>query len=102
MLEITVNMADPDPSVSNGTCYFMARNFVLGVFIPCGNVAFGNIHCCQIGDHCLEEGACYNKEYGTTYLAGCTDQSYEDASCPDKKAYRGMTMTTMFASFGIA
>ncbi|EAQ88319.1 predicted protein [Chaetomium globosum CBS 148.51] len=81
-------MADPDPSVSNGTCYFMARNFVLGVFIPCGNVAFGNIHCCQIGDHCLEEGACYNEEYGTTYLAGCTDQSYEDASCPDKKAYR--------------
>ncbi|KAH6631527.1 hypothetical protein F5144DRAFT_648306 [Chaetomium tenue] len=81
-------MVDPDPFVSNGTCYYAARTFMVGVLIPYGNVAFGNIHCCQKGDHCLEEGACYNEEYGTTYLAGCTDLYYEDASCPDKKSYR--------------
>lgn len=96
-------MADPDPSVSNGTCFFMPAVYFLSdrSYIPCGNAAFGNIHCCQAGDHCLEEGACYNEEYGTTYLAGCTDFNYKDVSCPDKKAYWCMAMMTIF-SYGIA
>jgi hypothetical protein len=95
-------MADPDPSVSNGTCFRAANGKKsYGVIIPCGNVALGHIHCCQAGDHCLEENACYNGEFGTTYLAGCTDSTYEDASCPDKKSYMGMTMTTM-PSYGVA
>jgi hypothetical protein len=103
VLGITVKMADPDPSVSNGTCFYAPQRmvFIGGLYLPCGNEAFGNIHCCQAGDHCLEEGACYNEKYGTTYLAGCTDFDYKDASCPDKKSYYGMTITKM-SSHGVA
>ncbi|KAK3292165.1 uncharacterized protein B0H64DRAFT_222871 [Chaetomium fimeti] len=80
-------MVDPDPSVSNGTCFYALGFFSHYKFIPCGNAALGHIHCCQAGDHCLEENACYNDRYGTTYLTGCTDPDYKDASCPDKKSY---------------
>ncbi|KAK4241980.1 hypothetical protein C8A03DRAFT_40685 [Achaetomium macrosporum] len=81
-------MADPDPSVSNGTCFYAAEQVASDNFIPCGNWAFGHYHCCQTGDWCLEDNACYNGEHGTTYLAGCTDIDYKDQSCPDKDAYK--------------
>ncbi|KAK4041407.1 hypothetical protein C8A01DRAFT_45466 [Parachaetomium inaequale] len=80
-------MADPDQSISNGTCFWAPGIESDPRFIPCGNAAFGNIHCCQAGDYCLADGACYNDRWGTTYLAGCTDLFYQDASCPDKQSY---------------
>ncbi|KAL1837730.1 hypothetical protein VTJ49DRAFT_3446 [Mycothermus thermophilus] len=81
-------MPNFDPSISNGTCYRASDDLSADIFIPCGNSAFGHISCCQAGDKCLEHGACYNNHYRTTYLAGCTDPLYKDASCPDKKSYK--------------
>ncbi|AEO67135.1 25532c19-ae96-483e-956b-f0ce22bfc609 [Thermothielavioides terrestris] len=81
-------MADPDQSISNGTCFSAVRQLAADNFIPCGNWVFGNYQCCQAGDYCLDDNACYNPEHGTTYLAGCTDLEYRDASCPDKKSYK--------------
>ncbi|KAL2139719.1 hypothetical protein VTI28DRAFT_4757 [Corynascus sepedonium] len=82
-------MDSPDQSISNGTCFYARGKSSNDRFIPCGNVAFGNIHCCQAGDTCLEDSACYNGRYGTTYLAGCTDIYYEDTSCPNKTSWDG-------------
>jgi hypothetical protein len=95
-------MADPNQSVSNGTCFWAPNIESDPRFIPCGNAAFGDVHCCQAGDYCLADGACYNDRWGTTYLAGCTDVFYEDPSCPDKQSYNGMTMMTMAGRGGIA
>ncbi|KAK3323882.1 hypothetical protein B0T19DRAFT_463754 [Cercophora scortea] len=76
-----------DPiDISNGTCYSEANTELDQSFIPCGNVAFGHIHCCSTGDKCLGDNACWNGQ-GATYLAGCTDSDYLDASCPDKVQY---------------
>ncbi|KAK3399838.1 hypothetical protein B0T20DRAFT_350750 [Sordaria brevicollis] len=74
-----------DPNISNGTCY---RKSASGIkllpsdYIACGNAALGHVGCCQINDKCLGFGTCYNKKYGTTYMAGCTDKEYQDANCP--------------------
>ncbi|KAK1774176.1 hypothetical protein QBC45DRAFT_51704 [Copromyces sp. CBS 386.78] len=76
-----------DPNISNGTCY---RKTATGVkqlpdhYIPCGNAAIGHVGCCQAGDKCIELGACYNHTFGTTYISGCSDKDYLDASCPQK------------------
>lgn len=89
-------MGDSNPFVSNGTCYYRFEKALDKKFIPCGNVAFGHVHCCQTSDVCLEHGACYNNGAGTTYLAGCTDRIYLDASCPDKDSYYGrLAMTSI-------
>ena len=87
-------MSDPDIndiSISYGTCVFKAGWATENLYLPCGNAAFGHIHCCQAGDMCLENNACYNQAHGTTYLAGCTDYDYKDPSCPDKKSFSGIT-----------
>ncbi|KAK4112037.1 hypothetical protein N656DRAFT_709924 [Canariomyces notabilis] len=78
-----------DLLISNGTCYYAKGKLADNYFIPCGNAAFGHIHCCSAGNKCLVDNACYSDEYGTTYLAACTNESYSDDRCPDKKAYRG-------------
>ncbi|KAK3903291.1 hypothetical protein C8A05DRAFT_32984 [Staphylotrichum tortipilum] len=80
-------MADLARSISNGTCVFTRGIVTDKIYIPCGNAAFGDISCCVAGDFCLENNACFNAKYGTTYLAGCTDPAYESPTCPDKKAY---------------
>ena len=74
-----------DPYTSNGTCYWQAGKKSNSQFIPCGNVAFGNIPCCESGHWCLSSRACFG--LGVTYLAGCTDSQYEDESCPNKGDY---------------
>ncbi|CAJ2506687.1 Uu.00g078730.m01.CDS01 [Anthostomella pinea] len=77
--------------LSNGTCYTaVGKKFEAGNFIPCGNDAFGHHTCCGGGDNCLADNACfgyYGSGYGSslTYMAGCTDPDYKDATCPDKK-----------------
>jgi hypothetical protein len=88
-------MADPDRSISNGTCVFASGIRTDKIYIPCGNAAFGDVSCCVAGDFCLENNACFSPKYGTTYLAGCTDIDYESPTCPDKREYDRMTMATM-------
>jgi len=88
-------MAEPDRSISNGTCFYAASNEASSNFIPCGNWVFGHIQCCQAGDFCLDDNACYNSKHGTTYLAGCTDSDYADPSCPNKESYQGMVKVVM-------
>ncbi|KAK0742041.1 hypothetical protein B0T21DRAFT_123703 [Apiosordaria backusii] len=80
-----------DIFISNGTCYGSAGEELDSSFIPCGNAAFGPVTCCGAGDVCLSHNACFGVHgtpgsYGAdlTYLAGCTDESYRDGSCPDK------------------
>ena len=70
--------------ISNGTCYRAAGNESDAAFAPCGNDAAGHKSCCQLGDLCLSHNACFNGQFGTTYLAGCSDPTYQDAACPDK------------------
>ncbi|KAJ9602101.1 hypothetical protein H2200_013461 [Cladophialophora chaetospira] len=66
-------MEDYDPDISNGTCYYSNGNEANSRYLPCGNAALGHKTCCESLD-----------KYGVTYLAGCTDQSYDDAACPTK------------------
>ncbi|KAF2092508.1 hypothetical protein NA57DRAFT_62378 [Rhizodiscina lignyota] len=82
-------MSDPNIYVSNGTCYTAPGKKLDGSFIPCGNDAFGHQTCCGAGDNCIADKACFGfhgSGYGSylTYFAGCTDPSYQDASCPKK------------------
>ncbi|KAI3539741.1 hypothetical protein CSPX01_08697 [Colletotrichum filicis] len=78
-------MSSSNPYISNGTCYHGPGDEV-GEWFPCGNADLGYKTCCQGGDMCLSSHACYNGRFGITYLAGCSDPDYRDASCPDKGA----------------
>ncbi|SPO07075.1 uncharacterized protein DNG_09769 [Cephalotrichum gorgonifer] len=77
-------MSDPNPFVSNGICYLGPDSEADDLMFPCGNAALGHKACCQAGDMCLANRACFNGEFGVTYLSGCSDPSYGDESCPDK------------------
>ena len=74
----------PEINVSNGTCYMADGRESGGAMIPCGNDYFGHVACCQAGDKCLESNACFNDAFDVTYIAGCTDASFEDLNCPWK------------------
>ncbi|KAK6074614.1 hypothetical protein SCUP234_08144 [Seiridium cupressi] len=83
-------MSDQNIYISNGTCYSAAGKKLDGSFVPCGNDAFGHQTCCGAGDNCLADNACFGVHgsgYGSylTYMAGCSDPDYKDASCPDKE-----------------
>ncbi|TPX11644.1 uncharacterized protein E0L32_007623 [Thyridium curvatum] len=80
-------MGTPNPFISNGTCYFGPNQKASSQFLPCGNDLFGRQTCCQAGDVCLSNHACYNGRFGVTYLAGCSDPEYRDGVCPDKGAF---------------
>ncbi|OAP54509.1 hypothetical protein AYL99_10957 [Fonsecaea erecta] len=81
-------MADYNPDISNGTCYYYDGTQADSRYIPCGNVALGHKSCCESLDMCLSSHACYNGQFGVTYLAGCTDSSYDDPVCPDKGEFQ--------------
>ncbi|KEF52762.1 uncharacterized protein A1O9_11179 [Exophiala aquamarina CBS 119918] len=81
-------MDDFDPDISNGTCYYRDGSRLSSRYIPCGNGALGHKTCCESLDMCLSSRACYNGQYGVTYLAGCTDPNYQDATCPDKTPFQ--------------
>lgn len=84
-------MSDVDIFLSNGTCYYAPGQRADRAMIPCGNSHyFGPLTCCQQGDKCLASNACFNSEFGVTYLAGCSDPEYEDPSCPEKEGFEGM------------
>ncbi|KAF4910895.1 hypothetical protein CGCF415_v004767 [Colletotrichum fructicola] len=78
-------MTELNAFISNGTCYHASGKKV-DEWLPCGNTAFGQFTCCQRSDMCLSSRACYNARFGVTYLGGCSDPEYKDASCPDKGA----------------
>lgn len=82
-------MSGPDIFISNGSCFYAAGREADQSFLPCGNWAFGHVHCCSAGEMCLGNNACYSDRFGTTYLAGCSDFHYKHENCPDKKSYRG-------------
>ncbi|EXJ77334.1 hypothetical protein A1O3_09560 [Capronia epimyces CBS 606.96] len=84
-------MANYNPDISNGTCYYADGEEAPSRFIPCGNEAIGHKACCESLDMCLSSSACYNGQYGVTYLAGCTDSTYDDPRCPDKGDFSGQT-----------
>lgn len=44
---------------------------------------------------CLSSNACYNAQFGVTYVAGCTDKNYKDGMCPDKGPYYGRIQIPM-------
>lgn len=76
-------MNDINVLISNGTCYYGVGMESSDNVIPCGNAANDVYPCCQAGDFCLEYNVCYNANYSTTYLAGCTDPEF-GRSCPVK------------------
>ncbi|KAK3990986.1 hypothetical protein QBC44DRAFT_368328 [Cladorrhinum sp. PSN332] len=84
-----------NPFVSNGTCYWIRGNVAEEHFVPCGNQRYGHTHCCWLGAMCLEYNACYSFWVGATYLAGCTNPDYKDASCPDKRVHSDQQWTGM-------
>ncbi|KAI5927376.1 hypothetical protein F4810DRAFT_650648 [Camillea tinctor] len=79
-------MGDYNPMLANGTCWSNVNVRSIDDFIPCGNDAGRGEHfaCCNRGDNCLSSNACYNSKYSSTYVAGCTDQSFGSAACPKK------------------
>lgn len=85
--ETSPALANFNADISNGTCYSGPGEILNQRFIPCGNAEGGHLPCCESLDMCLSSLACYNGQYGTTYLAGCTDESYSDVLCPNKNAY---------------
>ena len=55
-------MADYDPDISNGTCYFYSGYEADSRYIPCGNAALSHKTCCESLDMCLSSHACYNAQ----------------------------------------
>ena len=81
---------DNNPNISWGRCFFdNSGDEAPSRYIPCGNANFGHVACCESQDMCLSSNACYNGQFGVTYLSGCTDQAYDDQTCPDKGEYFG-------------
>ena len=48
------------PNISNGTCYYGPEKQANSKYIPCGNAALAHFTCCEGGDMCLSNNACYN------------------------------------------
>ncbi len=92
---------EPDPYASSGTCYYSKDHEADSEYIPCGNTAFGVFSCCSVGSICKDHNACYLSREScraestqppltlpaNTYVAGCTDPTYSDPSCPEKGPY---------------
>ena len=64
-------------------CYYAADERAGSAIIPCGGSSSISA-CCQIGDLCLSDSACWNPTHNVTYLYGCTDPTYTDSACPWK------------------
>lgn len=52
--------------ISSGTCYYGPNQPADSAYIPCGNTAFGNFHCCEAQSNCLENNACFDGDQGET------------------------------------
>ena len=71
------------PAAYAQTCYVAPGVAADSSVVPCGS-GNGVLHCCQLGDICLSDSACFNYATGVTYLYGCTDSSYASDVCPWK------------------
>lgn len=68
-------------------CYFDRGMRAPPEVVPCfpANIDQGEASaCCQAGDFCLTDGACFDPRTGTTYMYGCTDDTYSHSNCPAK------------------
>ena len=64
-------------------CFYAANQRAGSIIVPCSSTGtFAS--CCQLGDLCLSDSACWNPTHNVTYLYGCTDSSYQDFTCPYK------------------
>ena len=70
-------------SLGQTQCYYAADAMAGSAFVPCGGIDSYSA-CCQLGDLCLSQNSCWNPSHNVTYLYGCSDPSYTDASCPWK------------------
>jgi len=64
-------------------CFYAANERAGSAIVPCASGS-GFVACCQIGDLCLSDSACWNPQHNVTYLYGCTDPTYSDYTCPFK------------------
>ena len=68
--------------LSQYQCYYGFNRTMDVDYIPCGpHNSTGASTCCYLGDICLAQGACFSPSTGMTYVAGCTDPLFQDASC---------------------
>ena len=86
-LAFSTTLAAFNANISEGQCYYAPGKLLDPRFIPCGNAYGGPLPCCQGLDNCLSSLACYDASAGTTYLAGCTDETYSDILCPNKAPF---------------
>jgi len=70
-------------SAQDNQCFYAADKRAGSSIVPCSSGP-GYASCCQLGDICLSDSACWNAEYNVTYLYGCTDSTYTDYTCPYK------------------
>ena len=76
-------MSEPNPYITNGTCYHGQDEESPSDILPCGNAALTTRGCCQAGDMCVGNNFCYSKELDITYQAGCSDPDYAHDKCDD-------------------
>ncbi|ROW02967.1 hypothetical protein VSDG_01797 [Cytospora chrysosperma] len=77
-------MTGLNANIANGTCYIAYNQAAGSELVPCGNAGIADVPCCFGGDYCDSSNTCYDKDTGSTYLAGCTDSEYTDPACPWK------------------
>ncbi|KAK5064292.1 hypothetical protein LTR84_000125 [Exophiala bonariae] len=70
-------------AIAQNDCYYAAGERAGSAIVPCGS-GDSISSCCQIGDLCLSDSACWNPTHNVTYLYGCSDPTYSDPSCPWK------------------
>jgi hypothetical protein len=74
--------------LSEGTCYFGQGAKADPNFIPCGNANLeGPQACCYKGDYCLSSNTCWDAETIVTYIAGCTDSTFQASTCPQRQTH---------------
>ena len=77
------------------TCYTIGMDFVTSSnqYFPCGSGSSNSTSgrsahqsCCYGGDICMADGICHYTHTVTNgtgyYMAGCTDPTWNDPSCP--------------------
>ena len=70
-------------------------------YTPCGQPLDGlQTACCHLGDYCLALGACYSSATNMTYVGGCTDPAFEDASCAGQKCQKSESKSLLVKPVG--
>lgn len=85
------------------TCYgYSSPNVVvLPNYGPCNPRAGSISLCCEFGDTCLANGLCVTPS-GVYYNGGCTDDTYQSATCPQyctTGGHRAMNVSLVILTF---